>query len=192
MARFEIEDEFQVFVLDGEQVAGPESTRAHPVSGLPRARWTQLTIYRSNEGVYALHKVNLSRVWHDAGGAGHIRTPAEVSAGDLPEDAVYCGDMPWREGRVQCPARDRGAAVRDPFSFSAGRRTPAPARGPVLAEKPEYYVWRCGDPAEVIARLRHAYKRVDHGAESAPVRRLLEEAARNDPAFRFGKPAVRI
>lgn len=171
--RYQIEDEFSVRELDGERIAGPESTRPHPVTGRLRARWTELTLYGTGGG-YVVHKVNQSRVWHDVTGADHVRSPAQVIIDCLPEDAVYCAVMPPRDGREQCPPR-----------------RPYRAGSIVLAEQPVYAVFRCADYAEVIAQLAVAYRRVSVGAENDPVRRLLAEAALNDPAFAAGiKPVM--
>lgn len=174
MPQFEVEGEFEVLAFSGVLTGGPVSTRPHPVSGLLRARWTKLALYRKDDGEYVLHKVNYSRVWHGPDGAGHVRAPAQEDFADLPPDAVYCGIMPSREGRVQCP--------RQP-----------PGTGLVITELPQYSAWKCPDYAAVIARLSQAYKRVNVGAENGPVHLLLDQAAEADPAFRDAlKPVVRI
>jgi hypothetical protein len=177
MTLYRIEGEFQVHELEGERVAGPVSTRPHPITGKPRARWTEWVLYKPDSGGYVLHKVNQSRVWHAAGGAGHIRIPAEVRITDLPEDAVYCAMLPARGSREQCPPM-AGADL-----------------SLVLAEQPQYGVFRCADEREVRVRLADAFRAMEdrNPAEADPVRRLLAEAARNDPAFAAGtKPVVTI
>ena len=176
MTRYQIEDALEILEFVGERVAGPESTRPHPVSRRLRARWTVLTIYSRADGGYILHRVNESTVWHVRSGAGHVRMPALVPIRDLPDGSVYCGEMPPREGRVQCA----------PLGHSD-------MSGGILLEKPQYNAWQCPDYAAVIGRLAHAYARVNIGAEGEPVRRLLEAAARTDPGFaRGGKPVVRL
>lgn len=176
MTLYRIEDEFQVHELEGDRIAGPVSTRPHPVTGKLRGRWTELTIYKPVSGGYVLHKVSQSRVWHLPSGEDHIRSPAGVAVRDLPPDAVYCAVLPSR-GQGQCPSVLPLAEL--------------PAM--VLAEQPQYAVFRCADDGEVRARLAGAYRQVNVGAEADPVRRLLAEAALNDPAFAGGvKPVVKI
>ena len=175
MARYLIEDELQMRELEGDLIAGTVSNRPHPVTGKLRARWTELTLYRSDAGGYVLHKVNRSRVWH-LPDAKHVRIPALVAASSLPDDAVYCAIMPPRDGREQCRVIT-AAAVPDM----------------VLTEQPQFAVFRCGDHDAVIGHLAKAFRRISQGAESDPVRELLAEAARNDPAFAApGKPVLPI
>ena len=174
MARYRIEDELMVHELDGERIAGPVSTRPHPVTGRPRGRWVEFTIYRLDRGGYVLHKVNQSRVWHLPGGSGHVRSPAKVAVADLPRDALYCAVYPPREGREQCPV-----IHRDDLPDA------------VLAEQPQYAVFRCADYGALMHRLTMAFRGMGEGAESDPVHRLLAEAALNDPAFAAGgKPVM--
>jgi hypothetical protein len=176
MTLYHVEGEFQVHPLEGVLVAGPESTRPHPVTGKLRGRWIEFTIYKPDSGGYVVHKVNQSRVWHAADAAAHIRSPVEVLITDLPDDAVYCAVLPSR-GRAQCP----------PLS-TADLST-------VLAEQPQFAVFRCEDEQEVRIRLAEIMRRMEdrNPAEADPVRRLLAEAARNDPAFAAGtKPVVPI
>lgn len=177
MARYLIEDELQIRELEGEKIAGTVSNRPHPVTGKLRARWTDLDLYRSAAGGYVLHKVNRSRVWH-LPGAAHIRIPGTMAAADLPPDAVYCAVMPPRDGREQCPVIGR----RQAYDLAE-----------VVTEEPQYAVFRCADYDAVIGRLAQAFRRISQGAESDPVRQLLAEAARNDPAFAAAaKPVLPI
>lgn len=180
MTSYLIEGEFQVHPLEGELVAGPVSTRPHPVTGKPRGRWIEWALYRPDSGGYVLHKVNQSRVWHLPSGAGHIRSPAGIAAAELPGDAVYCAVLPGRGGRGQCPVLSSAETY---------------GLGTVLAEQPQYAVYRCADEQEVRVRLASAFRVMEdrNPAEADPLRRLLAEAARNDPAFAAGvKPAVPI
>lgn len=166
MTRYRLEDELHIREFDGELIAGTVTNRPHPVTGKLRARWTDLTLYRADGGGYVLHKVNRSVVWHLPAGQDHVRIPGRTPVQDLPPDAVYCPVMPPREGRGQCPVI-RSQDVPDV----------------VITEQPQFAVFRCEDYDAVVARLSQAFRRVSQGAESDPVRQLLAEAARNDPAF---------
>jgi uncharacterized membrane protein len=66
----------------------------------------------------------------------------------------------------------------------------------VVTEETQRRVWSCPDHDAVIARMTVAHHKSD-GARSAavsrPMRELLAQAARNDPAFRqAAKPVVQI
>jgi hypothetical protein len=180
MPRVVIKDEQVDYEIDGEVIAGPVST-ALDAKQRQRARWMEATLYAKSDGTYVLHQVNYSLVWHLAGGEGHVRKPEEALWSRLPRGAVYCGYLPPREHREQCPP--------------AGRRGPKSAGRVVLTELPQHKVSSHPDYQAVIKAVTVA--RHGDGSSSAavsePMRELLRQAAENDPAFASGiKTVIRM
>lgn len=176
-----IEDEHQIYEFDGDRIAGPVSTRFDKRSR-QRARWMEATLYRKSDGTgYIFYQVSYSIVWHLPDAFPHIRKPLAAARSELPQRAVYCGVLPSREGRDQCPAAVLG---NEPDAVS------------VLAEMPQYKVWAFPDTGSLIQRLtvaRHSGDGSASAATSGPMHDLLAEAARNDPAFASGaKPVVSL
>jgi len=176
-----IEDESVVYEFEGERIAGPVSTRLDP-KDRQRARWMDASLYRKADGTYIFVQASISTVWHAPGGAAHVRKPVRTSRDELPEKTVYCGVLPSRPGREQCP----------PMTLEESRRR-IPAE--VITEYPQYTVWSLPTHDAVIRRLTVARHRGAGGGSSAavsgPMRELLAEAAENDPAFRGAvKPVV--
>lgn len=179
-----IKDEHVDFEIDGEIIAGgpdnPVST-ALDAQRRQRARWMEATLYKKSDGTYVLHQVNYSLVWHLADGGGHVRKPAETPWSKLDRSAVYCGFLPARERREQCPP--------------AGRRGPKGAGRTVLTELPQHKVSSHPDAASVTRAVTIA-RHGDGGASAAvsePMRELLRQAAENDPAFTSGaRPVIRM
>jgi hypothetical protein len=181
MTRVVIKDEHVDYEINGEVIAGGPD---HPVStaldakGRQRARWMEATLYRKDDGTYVLHQVNHSLVWHLADGEGHVRKPAETLWSRLDRQAVYCGFLPPREHREQCPP--------------AGRRGPKGAGRVVLTELPQHKVESHPDYQAVIRAVtlaRHGGGSVS-AAVSEPMRELLRQAAGNDPAFASGVKTI--
>lgn len=176
-----IEDEHQIYEFDGDRIAGPVSTR-HDNRGRQRARWMEATLYRRTDGTgYIFYQVSYSMVWHLPDAFAHIRKPLAAARDALPQRAVYCGVLPSRDGRDQCPPADLGD---EPETVS------------VLTEMPQYKVWTFPDTDSLIQRLTVARHRGDSStsaATSGPMHDLLAEAAQNDPAFASGsKPVVSL
>jgi hypothetical protein len=184
MPRVVIKDEHVDYEIDGEIIAGgpdcPVST-ALDARQRQRARWMEATLYRKYDGTYVLHQVNYSLVWHLVDGQGHVRKPAETPWSRLPRNAVYCGFLPPREHREQCPP--------------GGRRGPRGAGRVVLTEMPQHKVSSHPDSHSVIRAVTVA-RHGDGGASAAvsePMRELLRQAAENDPAFASGaRPVIRM
>jgi hypothetical protein len=180
MPRVTVRDEHVDFEINGEVIAGPVST-ALDARQRQRARWMEATLYASESGGYVLHQVNYSLVWHLPDGEGHVRKPAEVPWSRLDRNAVYCGFLPAREHREQCPP--------------AGRRGPRGAGKMVLAEQPQHKVTSHPDYQAVIRAVtlaRHGDGSLS-AAVSEPMRELLRQAAENDPAFASGvRPVVKM
>jgi hypothetical protein len=184
MPRVVIRDEHVDYEIDGRVIAGGPD---HPVSTAldsrqrQRARWMEATLYAKDDGTYVLHQVNYSLVWHLAGSEGHVRKPAETLWSRLPRAAVYCGFLPPREQREQCPP--------------AGRRGPKGAGRVVLTELPQHKVSSHPDYASVIKAVTVA-RRGDGSSSAAvsePMRELLRQAAENDAAFAAGiRPVIRM
>jgi hypothetical protein len=174
-----ISDEFADFEITGEVIAGPVSTELDS-AGRPRSRWYEATLYRKPGGDgYVLHQVSLSRVWHlDSHADSHVRKPGEAQRRSLPDGAVYCGSLPARRDREQCPP---GARLPDPD-------------GTVVTELPQHKVSAYQDAASVVREVMTA--RRPNGsvsvALSEPMRDLLIEAEKADPAFRGARPVVRM
>ena len=180
MPRVVIQDEQVDYEIDGDVIAGPVST-ALDAKQRQRARWMEATLYRKPDGTYILHQVNYSLVWHLADGAGHVRKPHEELWSRLPRGAVYCGFLPPREHREQCPP--------------ACRWGPRGAGKVVLTELPQHKVTSHPDYHAVIRDVTVA-RRGDGSASAAvsePMRELLRQAAGNDPAFATGiKTVIRM
>ena len=178
MPGYRIEDEFQVYTFAGRRIAGPVSTREPDAPGSrPRSRWMTATLYLKDSGEYVLHTVNESLVWHLPDGIGHVRMPSSAAFGQLTDDAVYCGDLPPREGYEQCAVLPR-----------RGR----PPR--IIVEEPQHKVVTLPDWPAVVREVT-VRQRGDgsiSAAVSAPMRELLAQARQNDPAFRGAKPRVRM
>jgi hypothetical protein len=177
MPRVVIKDEHVDFEIDGTVIAGPVST-ALDARQRQRARWMEATLYAKDDGTYVLHQVNHSLVWHLADGEGHVRKPRETQWSRLDRNAVYCGFLPGREGREQCPP--------------AGRRGPKGAGRTVLTELPQHKVSGHPDYQSVIRTVTMA-RHGDGGTSAAvsePMRELLRQAAENDPAFASGARTV--
>jgi len=177
MTRTVISDEFADFEIAGEVIAGPVSTELD-ARGRPRPRWYEATLYRKPGGSYVLHQVSLSRVWHLHEHAGsHVRKPGEASRSRLPASAVYCGSLPARENREQCPPAGPEARSR---------------HGEVaVTELPQHKVSAFPDAEAVIREVMTARRPGGSVsvALSEPMRELLTEAERRDPAFRGARPA---
>ena len=180
--RVRIEDEDVVFEFDGERIAGPVSTRFDP-KNRQRARWMEATLWRKGDDTYVFEQVSISTVWHFPDGARHVRKPVTIARDDLPEKAVYCGVLPPRPGRGQCP----------PMTLEESWRS-VPDR--VVAEEVQRRIWMLPGRDKVIEKMVLASRRDGSGtsaAVSGPMRELLAEAAENDPAFReAAKPVVQI
>ena len=162
-----IADEFSDFEIDGEVVAGPVSTR-----GRSGPRWFEATLYRKADGSYVLHVVNYSVVWHlDEHADSHVNRPEDTPRSQLPPGAVYCGSLSARPGRPQCPPAGRGGP---------------PGAGPVVVtELPQHKMSRHPDVPALVREMMTA-RRPDGSvsvALSGPMRDLLIQAERNDPAF---------
>jgi len=171
------------FVFSGELIAGPVST-AFDRLGTQRPRWLEVSLYARDHGGYVVLQANYSVVWHEPGGAGHVRIPVRARSAELPGNAIYCGDIPPKPGRPSCPPLG-GARVLHPFSDGAQR--PAPARpSQVITEAPQIKVFECPDWQSVIVQLataRHSGSGARSIALSAPMRELMALAAEVDPAF---------
>lgn len=168
-----IEDEFEVFEIDGEVIAH-ESTETDS-TGRDRARWMEATVYRKDDGSYVIHQVNESVVWHLPDGGGHVRKPERIASASLDKEDVYCGMLRPRPGRRQCP-----------------RILPRPLPELVIAELPQHRVISCPDAPSVIREVSTARRgdgRVST-AVSEPMHKLITQAMENDPAFRGAKPVV--
>lgn len=179
-----IEDTDVVYEFNGELIAGPVSTRLDP-RGRQRARWMEATIWRKDDDTYVFEQVSISTVWHVPDGRDHVRKPATVFAEHLPDKAVYCGVLPSRPGRGQCP----------PMTLEESRDWEnIPYR--VVIEEAQRRVSMLPDRDKVIEKMVLASHRDGSGtsaAVSGPMRELLDQAARNDPNFRAdGKPVVQI
>jgi hypothetical protein len=177
----QIEDESVVYEFEAERIAGPVSTRLDG-KDRQRARWMEASLYRKPDDTYVFAQVNHSTVWHAPAGIAHVRKPLEVSRDALPDKPVYCGVLPARPGREQCP----------PMDLAQSRRA-IPAR--VVAEAPQYSTWMLPDWDKVVRRMVLASHRDGSGtsaAVSGPMRELLRQAALNDPAFAGVKPVVTL
>ena len=182
-----IEDESVVYEFEAERIAGPVSTRLDP-RDRQRARWMEATLYRKPDNTYVFAQVSYSTVWHLPDGDAHVRKPAWTAREDLPGKAVYCGALPSRPGRDQCP----------PMALEESRdRRNIPDE--VVTEEPQRRVQGYPDRDAVIRRMVLASHRDGSGtsaAVSGPMQDLLDEAAENDPAFRIevaaDKPVVRL
>lgn len=176
-----IEDESVVYEFEAERIAGPVSTRLDG-KDRQRARWMEAALYRKPDDTYVFTQVNYSTVWHALAGAAHVRKPREMPRDDLPDKAVYCGVLPARSGRAQCP----------PMELMQSRRA-IPAR--VIAELTQCSVWQLPDLDMVVRRMVLASRRDGSGtsaAVSGPMRELLRQAAVSDPAFAGVKPVVTL
>lgn len=182
--RVRIEDEDVVYEFDGELVAGPVSTRLDP-RGRQRARWMEASIWRKQDNTYVFEQASYSTVWHLTDGAGHVRKPAVIARDQLPGKTVYCGALPGRPGREQCP----------PMTLEESRDW-RNIPDLVVAEEIQRRVRTCPDRAAVVSHMVTAHHKSDSTksmAVSGPMRELLAQAARNDPAFRQDdKPVVQI
>lgn len=179
METIRIEDETVAFEFSGERIAGPVSTRLDPRKR-QRARWLEAELFRREDGSYVYCQVNYSTVWHYPDGAAHVRKPLVIPASQLPDRPVYCGVLPARAGRDQCP----------PLTLEAARVMDIPAE--VIAEAPQHRILRLPGRDAVIRQLVMANRR-DEGVSAAvsePMRKLLAQAAQNDPAFRDGSKTV--
>jgi hypothetical protein len=180
--RIMIKDEFADMEITGEVVAGPVSTRK-TAAGTVRPRWFEATLYRRDAGGYVLHQANLSEVWHlDRTADSHVIKPEAVPWGALGAEMVYCGSLPPREGRPQCPPR-------------GGRRGPRGTGPAAVTEAAQHRVIAYPDAAAVIAGVMTARKGgVTSVALSEPMRELLADAEARDPAFReaAGRPVIRM
>jgi hypothetical protein len=169
MPQIVIRDEFLDFVIDGDAIAGPVTTEYADSTGRPRVRWFECTLYRKADGSYVIHQVNRSVVWHLASGSGHVKLPETIPYAERDEDDVYCGDLPARAGRRQCP-----------------RSRPAAAPQTVLREADQHRAISCPTSGAVIREV--ATVRRGDGSQSVAIsdlmRELLRKAAENDPAFR--------
>jgi hypothetical protein len=183
--RVRIEDEDVVYEFDGDLIAGPVSTRLDP-KDRQRARWMEASIYRKPDNTYIFTQVSISTVWHAPAGASHVRKPEVIPRDELPDKVVYCGAPGIsRPGREHCP----------PMTLEESRDWDN-VPDVVVTERDQHRVWACPDHDAVIARMTVAHHKSD-GARSAavsgPMRELLIEAAKNDPAFRQAdKPVVRL
>lgn len=172
-----IEDEFEVFeIVGGEIVAGPVSTETD-FTGAERVRWFEGTIYRKPDGTYVVYTVNESVVWHLPGGHGHVKRPERIASSALNDEDVYCGTLRQRPNSRQCP-----------------RTPPDPLPEMVLSERAQRTVTSCPDAPSVIrevSSVRRGDGRVANKVSDA-MHELLEEARKNDPAFRGAKPVIPV
>ena len=139
-----------------------------------------MTLYRKpGGGGYVLHQVNYSRVWHRGGGSPSphvrkVRKPKAVLRSALPERAVYCGSLPGRDGRDQCPPRGSDGDI-------------------AVIELPQHKVSSHPDADEVVREAMTVRRGASVSmALSEPMRDLLTAAEDNDPAFRGVRPVVRM
>lgn len=170
-----IEDEDVIYEFTAERIAGPVSTRLDD-RDRQRARWMEASLYRKDDDTYVFTQVNFSTVWHLLAGTAHVRKPLGTPRADLPDRAVYCGVLPSRPGREQCPVMT--------LPESRGAIPPL-----VITEPPQHNVWTLPGHDAVIRRMVLARHRDGSGTSasvSGPMRDLLIEAAENDPAFRTG------
>jgi hypothetical protein len=176
-----IEDESVVYEFEAARIAGPVSTRLDG-RGRQRARWMEAALYRKPDDTYVFTQVNYSTVWHALAGARHVRRPLEVTRDALPDRAVYCGVLPARPGREQCP----------PMELLRSRREIPPR---VVTELTQHNVWNLPDRDTAVRRMVLASHRDGSGtsaAVSGPMRELLAQAAASDPAFAGVKPVVTL
>jgi hypothetical protein len=116
---YRVEDAWQAFEFDGELIAGPLDNRIDPKTGLRRPRYMVATLYLTDGGVFMLHRVQYSDVYHDLTGRCDpegrssrfwIRTPIR----DLDASAVPCSvanaNSP-RRARCDPPLRSQRAGV---------------------------------------------------------------------------------
>lgn len=185
MTTMRIEDEFQVFTFTGLRLAF-ESTRLDPRQR-QRARWMEASLYRKGDGTYLFYQVNYSLVWHFPDGADHVKKPGYVLAAKLDPAAVYCGVMPVRPSRPNCPA----------MPLAEARRMRKPRE--VITELPQYKIWTFPDAPAVIRRMtvaRHVADGSASAATSEPMRKLMNQAAETDPAFQLitagDKPVIEL
>jgi hypothetical protein len=176
MTHFVLTLPHQSYKFDGERIAGPVDNRKSD-SGWMRPRWLYLRLLRSDGGMYFVERIARSVVAHEVGAPCVAAGKASerglvVPVAMLPDDVVAC-DKVTGPGRRRCH--------------------PDLTRGDVRLEQPIVTIFRSDDPADIIRWLTEAHhsKGGTSDMESRPVGKLLEEARRNDEAFRI-HPVRRI
>lgn len=169
MTRFTISMPHHDYEVDGALIASTDNRLND--SGSLRPRWVWFRILRSDAGMYVVERVAHSIVVHEvdapcvAKGKAHERGKV-VPAAMLPADVRPCYQTPSRGPRSRCH--------------------PDLTRGDVRLEQPLVTVFKSTDAADVKRWLTEANHSAGGTSDmlSRPVETLLEEAARNDPAFR--------
>lgn len=155
-----VPDDSEVLEFAGKTV-GKSST-----GGTRKLRWVEITLYKVTDGTgrYVIHRVGLSRVFHQLASACNRGVP--LPAAELRHDAVACPD---------CHPPARAVAVSVP-----GLR--------VSAETDHNGAVVCAGPADVLRRLKMRDPVETAGGRSiigsnysAPAQRLLDEARLADP-----------
>lgn len=155
---YRVYDGPRILEFEGEEIGF--STSERPGAG----RWIEFTLYRTaGEGRYVLSRVGVSNVYHVPG--CHIAERGNIEPSpwrDLPEDAVPC----WRVKGAVDPCR------------------PDPEEFPLVSIEPDKTWARdYGDPAGVLRALMKPDKNGGELYLTAVARRVLEDAARRDPAI---------
>jgi hypothetical protein len=140
-----------------------------------KPRWVEFRLYRREDGGFVVHREGVSMVYHGMDAAGCVirdGTPKGFLClvRELPGDAEPCEDepdLPWPEDM--------------------------PPDAQVRKEEPRHTVSHCATPAEVADSLTWD-PRTQRRVWTAPVTRLLTEAAKADPAFAdlAQSPTVRL
>lgn len=174
MATVLIEDRFFSTQFEGTRIAGESARSADPER--PSVRWAELEVYKLDSGDYLIHRIGMSRVYHqpdtECSTASGQPSGDPATRADIPDDAVSCDRClpPWPEDLKP------GEKIR--FEF------------------PRHTIDRCEDPAGVIERLTNMRNRKSGtrtSVISVPVQALLVQCMANDPEFAAApKPVQKI
>jgi hypothetical protein len=153
MTTYTIKDATHSVQFDGELLAEVSTETDTAV------RWTELELYRTYHGLYLLHRIGQSLVYHRP---GTCNFGSKTSWDKVPEDAEPC-------------------SVCNPSVPEA------PAEYEVWLEQPRHHVDRCATPEAVEeALLMKRPGKASTGSRflSSPARKLLDLAGKNDDGIR--------
>jgi hypothetical protein len=166
--------------ITGEQIAHVSTEYGDPdqASNDRRPRWGVNTVWKLDNGQYALYRASMSVIYHTEGTSCRVAGPRGSGTGSQSGSPCLARDMP--DNAEPCER------CRPPWPEDLNPTTK------VRYEFPRQSVEICEEPGLVIERMTKYRKHSGQSVSGAsgPARELLAQCRANDPDFADARPPM--